>query len=69
MHFRKSANIIKSYPNKYEQYSCNNKNVSHRLITVSSFYSRLSFSSKYLHSINNGNVFNFSGKKDKSEDS
>lgn len=37
MHFRKSANIIKSYPNKYEQYSCNDKNVSHRLITVSSF--------------------------------
>lgn len=67
MHFRKSANIIKSYPNKYEQYSCNNKNVSHRLIKF--FYSRLSFSSKYLHSVNNGNVFNFSGKKDKSEDS
>lgn len=48
-------------------YMYDNKNVSHRLIKF--FYSRLSFSSKYLHSVNNGNVFNFSGKKDKSEDS
>lgn len=45
----------------------NNKNVLYRFIKF--FYLRLLFFFKYLYLINNGNVFNFLGKKDKFEDS
>lgn len=43
------------------------KNISYRFIKF--FYSRLLFFSNYIHSLNNENVFYFSGKKDKTEDS
>lgn len=43
------------------------KNISYRFIKF--FYSRLLFFSNYIHSLNNENVFDFSGKKDKTEDS
>lgn len=43
------------------------KNISYRFIKF--FCSRWLFYYKYIHSLNNENVFDFSGKKDKTEDS